>query len=404
MRVNSVYTGFFTNRLVVRPGITLVMLAVFLIATSFKEHSDPVLRAKQMNLIIRQIGHRLLQQAGDSTSRVFPVTEVKKGTFKLSFENKFVFNHDSLMALSKSLLPKTQYPSGYIVTVHDCRTGGMVYGFQLNNSSPDLLACSGRSQPAGCYTIEFAFPDFYEDIIKEKAESDQLTESVKVDNQETNRRLVVNPKQEELKTTTFSNDISQQAEGPKSDKDDSGEIKPKREELTATIFGYPLSYVVFGGILLLLGVALFIQRFGKILKPMPVPNQEYAITEDPAIGQENAIVQDSAIIKESIQELPSLGNFVFNVKTQCLLLGSEEINLSDKECKVLALLHKNFGELIPRETMLQEIWINEGVITGRSLDMFVSKLRKKLSPDPELRITNVHGKGYKLEITGRQIV
>jgi DNA-binding response OmpR family regulator len=46
---------------------------------------------------------------------------------------------------------------------------------------------------------------------------------------------------------------------------------------------------------------------------------------------------------------------------------------------------------------MQEIWINEGVITGRSLDMFVSKLRKKLSGDPALRITNVHGKGYKLE-------
>jgi DNA-binding response OmpR family regulator len=51
-----------------------------------------------------------------------------------------------------------------------------------------------------------------------------------------------------------------------------------------------------------------------------------------------------------------------------------------------------------RETLMQKVWIDEGVITGRSLDMFVSKLRKKLSPDPELRITNVHGKGYKLEI------
>jgi DNA-binding response OmpR family regulator len=53
---------------------------------------------------------------------------------------------------------------------------------------------------------------------------------------------------------------------------------------------------------------------------------------------------------------------------------------------------------------MQEIWINEGVITGRSLDMFVSKLRKKLSSDPELRITNVHGKGYKLEIPERQVI
>jgi DNA-binding response OmpR family regulator len=80
-------------------------------------------------------------------------------------------------------------------------------------------------------------------------------------------------------------------------------------------------------------------------------------------------------------------------------LGSEVISLTEKEYKILELLNKNFGELIPRETLMQEIWLNEGVITGRSLDMFVSKLRKKLSRDPELRITNVHGKGYKLEIT-----
>jgi DNA-binding response OmpR family regulator len=86
------------------------------------------------------------------------------------------------------------------------------------------------------------------------------------------------------------------------------------------------------------------------------------------------------------------------VKGQRLLLGGEMTRLTDKECKVLELLHKNFGELMLRETLMQKVWIDEGVITGRSLDMFVSKLRKKLSPDPELRITNVHGKGYKLEI------
>ena len=81
-----------------------------------------------------------------------------------------------------------------------------------------------------------------------------------------------------------------------------------------------------------------------------------------------------------------------------MLLESEVISLTDKECKVLKLLHNNFGELISRDTLMQEVWINEGVITGRSLDMFISKLRKKLSADPELRITNVHGKGYRLEV------
>ena len=46
------------------------------------------------------------------------------------------------------------------------------------------------------------------------------------------------------------------------------------------------------------------------------------------------------------------------------------ISLTDKEYKVLELLNKNFGELVPRETLMQEVWINEGGITGRSLDMF----------------------------------
>src|SRR5689334_9458154 len=165
MRVNSTFTGFFTNRLVVRSGIAIVILAIFFIASSFTEH-DRDLRAKQVNLIIRQIGHRLLLQAGDSTSRVLPVTEVKEGTFLLKFENEFIFNHDSLRVLSKGLLPKTQFPSGYTVTVHDCIKGDIVYGFQINNTSPDILACGGRHEPPGCYTIEFTFPDFYANINK----------------------------------------------------------------------------------------------------------------------------------------------------------------------------------------------------------------------------------------------
>ena len=78
-------------------------------------------------------------------------------------------------------------------------------------------------------------------------------------------------------------------------------------------------------------------------------------------------------------------------------MGNETIVLTEKECKILELLNQNFGQLTSREDLIQEIWANEGVITGRSLDMFISKLRKKLSADPELRITNIHGKGYKLE-------
>jgi DNA-binding winged helix-turn-helix (wHTH) protein len=112
----------------------------------------------------------------------------------------------------------------------------------------------------------------------------------------------------------------------------------------------------------------------------------------------NPAAEDSTIIKEPVAELPRLGKFVFDVKCQRLLSGSDMITLTDKECRILELLNENFGELISRDTLMQKVWINEGVITGRSLDMFVSKLRKKLSDDATLRITNVHGKGYKLEV------
>src|SRR5687768_12274500 len=180
MRVNS-FTGFFTNRLVVGFGIYILILAIFFIPSSFKDPSDPDLRAKQVNLMIRQIGHRLLLQAGDLNSRVLPVTETKEGKFLLKFENEFVFNHDSLLELSQGLLPKTQFPSGYTVTVHDCMKGDIVYGFQVNNTTPDILPCSGRSEPQGCYTIEFDFPDFYEKIEPKKNVIDQRNNELKPD-------------------------------------------------------------------------------------------------------------------------------------------------------------------------------------------------------------------------------
>lgn len=308
MRVNSTFNGFFNNRLVVGSGIALVMISIFLVATSFTKRTDRDLLTKEVNISIRKIGHRLLLQAGDSTSRVLPVTEIKEGVFQLRFEERMIFSHDSLMALSQRLLPKTKFPAGYTVTVQDCKLPDIIYGFQINNNTPDILACNGRREPPGCYIIEFAFEDFY------KAPANYAV----------------------------------------------------------------ISLVCSSGILLFTTVALLLGRYGK---------------NSPMLVQK----QDNTIIKETTQKLSQLGKFLFDVKNQRLMLESEVITLTDKECKILELLNANFGELTPRETLMQ-VWIDEGVITSRSLDMFVSKLRKKLSSDPELRITNVHGKGYKLEI------
>jgi hypothetical protein len=389
MGVNSAFTRIFTSQFVVGSRIVIAMLAIIFIASSFVTPSDRDIRAKQVNLMIRQIGHRLLLQAGDSTSRVLPVTEITEGTFLLRFENEFVFSHDSLMALAQSLLPKTEFPSGYTVTVEDCMKGDIVYGFLVSNTASDLTPCRGRREPPGCYTIEFAFPDFYENITKKeadhekerqkKADIDQQTEelkSVKVEAQKADLNL------EELKTTTFDDNINRLTEEPKLVNVDPKEVNPKAEGFKRTTFNYPFITLVFGGMALLLCVTFLIGRFRKPSAAVPLQDE------------------NDAAIKESVPESAALGKFLFDVKDQRLLLGSEVICLTDKECRILELLYKNFGELIPRETLMQKIWIDEGVITGRSLDMFVSKLRKKLSSDPELRISNVHGKGYKLEIHG----
>src|SRR6478609_442512 len=257
MRVNSSFTGFLNHRLL---G-SIAMLAILFTASSFTERSDRELRAKQVNVIMRQLGHQLLLQAGDSTSRVLPVAEITKGTFVLTFENDFVFNHDSLMMLTQNLFPKTQFPSGYTVTVHECLSAGIVYGFQINNTSPDLLACKGRSQPAGCYRIEVGFPDLYEDVAKIKTDNAQWSEElklVKADLQEANLKFAA------LKSV-------------KADVQEAKPIPPMAigaigtSAIKRTALGYPLINLVYGSGMLvaLLGVTLLIGRFGKILSPRP---------------------------------------------------------------------------------------------------------------------------------------
>jgi DNA-binding response OmpR family regulator len=65
---------------------------------------------------------------------------------------------------------------------------------------------------------------------------------------------------------------------------------------------------------------------------------------------------------------------------------------------LLDLFCQNKNQLLPREEILEYVWGDEGVIVGRSVDVFVSRLRKKLKPDDNIKITSVHGVGYRLEI------
>jgi hypothetical protein len=95
----------------------------------------------------------------------------------------------------------------------------------------------------------------------------------------------------------------------------------------------------------------------------------------------------------------TLGSMSFDTETRKLMINGKTIDLTRTETRVLSIFASSPNEVIERSRLQKEIWEDEGVIVGRSLDMFISKLRKKLEPDPNISIVVIRGKGYKLEIS-----
>ena len=92
-----------------------------------------------------------------------------------------------------------------------------------------------------------------------------------------------------------------------------------------------------------------------------------------------------------------VGSFRFYPNQHIIVKEAEEIPLSKKECELLTLFVARPNEVITREELTKRVWEDNGVIVGRSLDTYISKLRKKLQEDASIKLTNVHGVGYKLE-------
>ncbi len=104
------------------------------------------------------------------------------------------------------------------------------------------------------------------------------------------------------------------------------------------------------------------------------------------------------------QYIFTLGEFQFDSKNMILKNKNNQTrSLTRKESALLELLCKNKNELLPREVALETIWGENDYFIGRSMDVFITKLRKYLRPDPKIKITNVHGIGFKLEIEDESI-
>lgn len=91
-----------------------------------------------------------------------------------------------------------------------------------------------------------------------------------------------------------------------------------------------------------------------------------------------------------------IGMFTFDAQKQALSNGDKEVKLTTKESELLRLLAMNANKVLERNYALKAIWVDDNYFNARSMDVYITKLRKHLKPDPKLEIINIHGRGYKL--------
>jgi DNA-binding winged helix-turn-helix (wHTH) protein len=276
--------------------IVFSFISVVCLAFTMADRDDFDFAKKEV--LLRRIGHEILLQSGDSTSRVLPVKKIAENEYQIRFEKDLTFRPDSLVNTTRRLLAKAPFASDYIVNVLNCGNSNVAYGYVISkNKKDDIIACIGRNQPRACYMINIKFKPTGINIAKN---------------------------------------------------------------------GYLLGSLPF---LALVGFIFF-----KSVKPRRVLSE----------GQNTSMF--------------SLGSVLFDAKNRKLTIHGKIIDLTGTETRVLLIFASSPNQIIERSRLQKEIWEDEGVIVGRSLDMFISKLRKKLEPDPNIHIVVIRGKGYKLEV------
>lgn len=118
---------------------------------------------------------------------------------------------------------------------------------------------------------------------------------------------------------------------------------------------------------------------------------------------EELLYRVKAILKrvnggENLPEEFRFGDFYFNYRLHSFEHNGETQKLSPKEADLLRLLLHHKNDLLSREVALESLWGEDNYFNARSMDVFISKLRKRFKPDPRVSIENVHGKGFRLVV------
>jgi DNA-binding response OmpR family regulator len=120
---------------------------------------------------------------------------------------------------------------------------------------------------------------------------------------------------------------------------------------------------------------------------------------------EELLLRIKAILRR-VNDVPSqeviefnIGKYIFNWEKQTLKSGNSKEVLTSKESDLLKILCINMNKITEREFVLKNIWGDDTYFNARSMDVYISKLRKYLKDDPDVTLQNIHGKGYKLMTT-----
>jgi DNA-binding response OmpR family regulator len=119
-------------------------------------------------------------------------------------------------------------------------------------------------------------------------------------------------------------------------------------------------------------------------------------------SMEELLARINAVIRRSFDEnkpennIFTIGKFTFDYNHQILSIDGEERRLTSKESELLRLFCINFNQLVDRTSTLQKIWKDDSYFAARSMDVYITRIRRYLRPDPSVQIINVHGVGFKL--------
>lgn len=117
---------------------------------------------------------------------------------------------------------------------------------------------------------------------------------------------------------------------------------------------------------------------------------------------EELVVRIESLVKSSpkmqLSQNLMIGDYVLDSLRQTLSYKGESIKLSYRESELLRSLYENRNQVIPREDIMKTYWSYDKYFSGRSLDVFISRIRKYLNQDPRIKISNIRGIGYMLSV------